>query len=210
MNQSSKPMPLDQKLRSPFPHDQSQESEWVSASQRGDTLAFNRLVLKWERNIYNLSLRMLHDPDEAADMTQEVFLAAYRNVRRFRRDARFSTWLYRIAVNRCLSRLRRRPQGTHVSIDERDRGGPAANHLPIRESHEREFLLDEQRLHVRNALQHLQPDQRMVVELKFYQDLTFEEISAVTDTPVSTVKSRLYTGLEMLKVRLGTIGFDLA
>ena len=76
-----------------------QESAWVSASQRGDALCFNRLVLKWEKPIYNLCLRMLLDQDEAAESAQEVFCSAFKNIQRFRRDARFSTWLYRIAVN---------------------------------------------------------------------------------------------------------------
>ena len=86
------------------------------ASQRGDAVSFNRLVLKWERPIYNLSLRMLRDADEAAEATQEVFLLAFKGIRRFRLDAQFSTWLYRIAANHCTSRLRKRPPGVHLSL----------------------------------------------------------------------------------------------
>ncbi len=182
-----------------------QESEWVARSQRGDALAFNRLVLRWEKPIYNLSLRMLQDPDEAAETTQEVFLAAFKSIRRFRRDARFSTWLYRIAVNQCLTRLRHRPPGTHLALEDRD-----AARLHVRESHEAEIIDREKRRHVRRALAFLQPDQRAVVELKFFQDQTFEEIAAVLDAPLSTVKSRLYAGLEMLKARLGGAASELA
>ena len=76
----------------------SQEAAWVKASQQGDVIAFNRLVLIWEKSIYNLALRMLQDPDEAAESTQEVFLNAFKNIRRFRLEAQFSTWLYRIAA----------------------------------------------------------------------------------------------------------------
>jgi len=210
MDQSSNPVLLDDGLRGPISQDQIQEAEWVKASQQGDTLAFNRLVLKWEKPIYNLTLRMLHDPEEAAEITQEVFLAAYKNVKRFRLDSRFSTWLYRIAVNRCLSRMRRRPEGVFVPIDGGNSEISRESRLPTRESHENAFLLEEKQGRVRNALQFLQPDQKAVVELKFFQDLTFEEIAAVTETPVSTIKSRLYAGLEMLKVRLGAIASDLA
>lgn len=189
------------------PHDgEGQDNVWIRASQRGDALAFNRLVLKWEKRIFNLSLRMLQDPEEAADSTQEVFLAAFRNIRKFRLDARFSTWLYRIAVNQSINRLRRRPPGVHYSIDDGATEIPWGARLPAEESQERELLREENRRNVREALERLSPDQRAVVELKFFQDLTFEEISGVLEVPLSTIKSRLYTGLEALKTRLTRVG----
>jgi RNA polymerase sigma-70 factor, ECF subfamily len=175
------------------------ESVWVSASQQGDTLAFNRLVLKWEQAIYNLTMRMLQDPDEAAEATQEVFMSAFKNIRKFRQDAQFSTWLYRIAANHCISRLRRRPHGVQISLDDPRGVHPIARDLPAADSHEQEFLRQESCRNVLSALQHLAPEQRAVVELKFYQDLTFEQIAEITQTPMSTVKSRLYSGLGMLK-----------
>jgi RNA polymerase sigma-70 factor (ECF subfamily) len=179
------------------------ESTWIAASQQGDGLAFNRLVLRWEKPIFNLALRMLQDMDEAAEATQDVFLSAFKNIRRFRQDARFSTWLYRIAVNHCISRLRRKPPGVHCSLDDPRPGGQAGAGLPSRESHEQEFLQAESRNRVRLAMERLPPEQRAVVELKFYHDLTFEEIAAIVEAPLSTIKSRLYAGLEILKVRLG-------
>ena len=185
------------------PFDSIQEAHWVAASQRGDAVAFNRLVLKWEKSIYNLTLRMLQDPDEAAETSQEVFLRVFKNIRHFRHKAKFSTWLYRIACNQCLSRLRRRPPGVQYSLDDTSPGNLIGQSLPFRESHEGEFLREESRNRVRRALDHLHPDQRVVVELKFFQDLTFEEIAGVIQLPLSTIKSRLYTGLELLKVRLG-------
>ncbi len=87
---------------------QSQESSWISASQNGDTQAFNRLVLRWERNIYNAALRMLQDREEAAEAAQEIFLLAFKSIRSFRRDSKFSTWLYTIARNYCLSCVKAR------------------------------------------------------------------------------------------------------
>jgi len=202
---------MEETLDSAIPHhepvdskssDTIQEVHWVKASQRGDALAFNRLVLKWERSIYNLNLRMLQDPDEAAEATQDVFLSAFRGIRHFRRTAKFSTWLYRIACNHCLSRLRERPQGIHYSLDDFAPENPAHQSLPAHDSHEGELLGKEQRNGVRKALEHLSPDQRAVVELKFYQELTFEEIAEILQLPLSTIKSRLYSGLEALKVRL--------
>jgi RNA polymerase sigma-70 factor, ECF subfamily len=209
MSQDSKPMILDQGLRSSLSSDRDMESDWVAASQQGDNRAFNQLVLKWEKQIYNLTLRMLQDPGEAEDTTQEVFLAAFRNIRRFRKDARFSTWLYRIAVNHCLSRLRRRPQGVHVSLDAERSGERVMSQLPLRESHEQQILSEERQGRVRAALQFLQPEHKAVLELKFFQDLTFEEIAAIVEAPVSTIKSRLYAGLEVMRYRLGAFAADI-
>jgi len=175
----------------------------VAASQKGDTIAFNRLVLKWERTVFNAAFRLLQDREEAAEAAQETFLLAFKNIRHFRRDSKFSTWLYRIALNHCITRLQQRPTGTHVSIDD-----PAASALPDRlrvsETPAGELMRSEQKRRVLAAITHLSPEQRAVVELKFFQELTFEEISEVLGTPLSTIKSRLYTALEALKVRLGS------
>lgn len=181
----------------------SQETAWVTASQQGDAMAFNRLVLKWERPIYNLTLRMLQNEDEAAEATQEVFLLAFRSIRQFRREARFSTWMYRIAANYCTTRLRQRPVHTHYSLDDDEAEPSFATMLPIRESHEAQLLREESRKQVTGALEKLSPEQRIVVELKFFQDLTFEEIALIAQAPLSTVKTRLYKGLENLKESLG-------
>jgi RNA polymerase sigma-70 factor, ECF subfamily len=182
---------------------QAQETVWILSCQRGDTVSFNRLVLKWEKKIYNLALRMLHDREEAAEAAQEVFWLAYRNIQRFRLDSKFSTWLFRIAVNHCISRLRQRPPGAHFSMDDPGDASPLKGWVPSQESHEKEFLLDEQKDRVRRALTNLPDDQKAVLELKFFQELTFEEIAEVVQAPLSTIKSRLYAGLESLKSRLG-------
>jgi RNA polymerase sigma-70 factor (ECF subfamily) len=148
---------------------------------------------------------MLHDADEAAEATQEVFLAAFKNIRRFRRDAKFSTWIYRISVNHCISRIRRRPSVPHYSIEADGPSSSLAEKLPAGQSHEAAVLAREKGSHVKTALGFLSPEQKAVVELKFYQDLTFEEIADVVNAPLSTVKSRLYSGLEILKGRLAGI-----
>jgi RNA polymerase sigma-70 factor (ECF subfamily) len=187
----------------PAPAEHVQENVWVTSSQHGDALAFNRLVLKWERTVYNVALRMLQDRDEAAEATQEVFLSAFKNIRRFRRDSMFSTWLYRIAVNHCISRARRRPPGTHFSLDDATQNARSADQLRVTDTQEGKLLCAENRSRVRAALAFLPPDQQAVIELKFFQELTFEDIAAVLQVPLSTIKSRLYAGLEILKVRLG-------
>jgi len=183
--------------------DQSQEDIWISESQRGNAQAFNRLVLKWEKVIYSLAFRILKDREEAVEATQEVFLQAFKGIRRFRRDARFSTWLYRIALNHCSSYLKHRPPGIHVSLDDDGSVSLPAEKLTVVESQTDELLRSEKKRRVLGALSRLLPEQQAVIELKFFQELTFEEISEVLDIPLSTIKSRLYAGLEMLKIRLG-------
>jgi RNA polymerase sigma-70 factor (ECF subfamily) len=189
--------------RSPSaPSDHVQEGKWVAAAQRGDALAFNRLVLKWEKTVYNVALRMLQDREEAAEAAQEVFLLAYKNLGRFRQDAKFSTWIYRISVNHCISRARRRPSGTHLSLDDPDHALEPVEQLRSPDTQESALLQKEDQRRVNKALSFLPVEQRAVIELKFFQELTFEDIAAVLQVPVSTIKSRLYAGMEMLKIRL--------
>ncbi len=185
-----------------FP-DQTLENSWVASSKRGDTSAFNRLVLKYERTVYNIAFRMLQDREEAADATQEVFLLMFKNIRRFRQNSKFSTWLYRITLNHCISRVRQRPPGAHLSLDDKNAAAGSTEQLRAMETQAGELMRLEQRNMVLAALMHLPPEQRAVVELKFFQEMTFEDIAAVLEIPLSTIKSRLYAGLEMLKVRLG-------
>ena len=174
----------------------------MTSSQRGDVISFNRLVLKWERKIYNLTLRMLRNPDEAAEATQETFLTAFKSIRKFRLDSSFATWLYRIAVNHCTNRLQRRPEGIHFSLDSSEDGLTLKQSLTARESQEAALIHAETQKHVCDALECLPPDQRIVIELKYFQDLKFEQISKIVQAPPSTVKSRFYAGLEVLKLRL--------
>lgn len=183
--------------------EQVQEDSWVSASRRGDVQAFNRLVMKWEKTIYNVALRMLRDREEAADAAQEIFLLAFKGIRRFRQDSRFSTWLYRIALNHCITRAKQRPSGVHLSLDDDDASATAAAQLAVAESQAGELLRAEQQKRLFAALSHLQVEQQAVIELKFFQEMTFKEIAQVLDVPLSTIKSRLYSGLELLKTRLG-------
>jgi RNA polymerase sigma-70 factor, ECF subfamily len=201
---------MEQGLEQTFPGEkagmipgQAQEAAWILACQKGDAVSFNRLVLKWEKKIYNLALRMLQDREEAADAAQEVFWLAYKSIGRFRNDSKFSTWLFRIAVNHCISKLRQRPPGAHFSIDNETEDSPLKGWTPVQESHEKAYLEGEQRARVRRAMQALPDEQKVVLELKFFQELTFEEIAEVISVPLSTIKSRLYTGLDLLKTRLG-------
>ncbi len=154
----------------------------------GDADAFNLLIRQWERPIYNFILRMIGDRDDAMDLSQDCFMKAFRELRTLKDRDRFSSWLYRIAHNACLSQIRKNHGKTRVELDPE----AGATHAPL-----------ENRLAVEKALGQLPPDQREAVILKVFQSLKFEEIAAIQGAPVSTVKSRLYMGFEKLRSILG-------
>jgi len=186
----------------PAAFDASQESSWVRASQAGDSGAFNRLVLKWERKIYNLSFRMLRHPEDAADSTQEIFLLAFRNIRKFKHNSSFSTWLYRIAVNHCIDILKKRP-GLELSRDGDIEENGRNVRLAVNGNQEKKLFHNERQQRILDSLTLLPADQRIVIELKFFQEETFDVISKILEVPQSTVKSRFYSALDILKDRLG-------
>jgi RNA polymerase sigma-70 factor (ECF subfamily) len=146
---------------------------------------------------------MLGRDEDARDVCQETFLSAFRNLRKFRGDAQFSSWLYRIALNACHSRLRKQNGALERSIDQEDDQGrkyeiadTGTEFLPER------LQRDQRAFMVRKALQALPAEMRQVVIMKEYEELTFVEIAEILQIPVSTVKSRLYTGLQQMRARL--------
>jgi len=180
------------------------DEELVEACQAGESSAFELLVARWEDKIRGASYRLLGSEDEARDAAQEAFLKAYKGLPAFKGEAQFSSWLYRIAVNLCRDRLRRRKGKTLVSLEALEDAGPV---IATREpgAHELVQQLDLRRA-VRRALAELSEEQREVVILKEYQGLTFLEIAQTLDLPVSTVKTRLYRGMGQLRLRLESDG----
>ena len=160
----------------------------IERTLSGDAESFNALVRQWEKPIYNFIVRMIGNRDEAMDLSQDVFLKAFRELRSLKDRDRFSGWLYRIAHNTCYSRLRRDIGKTWVELDPET--GARSSRV-------------EDRIAVERALKQLPEDQREAVILKVYQSLKFEEIAVIQDAPVSTVKSRLYMGFEKLRAILG-------
>ena len=159
----------------------------------GDTNTFNLLVWRWEKPIYNYIYRMVGNSEDAMDLCQESFLKAFRELETLKDRNRFSSWLYRIAHNVCYSRFRKDQGKVFVELDPE----VGASRMPI-----------ENRLAVEKALGELPDDQREVVVLKVYQGLKFDEIAAIQDAPVSTVKSRLYMSFDKLKLVLGEQAID--
>ncbi len=170
------------------------DEQIVERTRNGEAEAFGALVRRWEGRIYALTLRMLGHPEDAREVTQETFLTAFCKLHQFRGRARFSSWLYRIALNCCYDRLRER----------------RVNPVPLQEAEnivaEEKILSQIQRKQVaervRRAVEALPLEMRQVILLKEYEGLTFEEIAEILDIPVSTAKTRLYAGLDHLRKRL--------
>lgn len=176
------------------------DEELIEACREGETSAFDVLVDRWEDKIRGAAWRVLGSEEEARDVAQEAFLKAYRGLAGFKSEARFSSWLYQIALNLCRDRLRRQRTRAAVSLEELEEAGPVLVE-PRPGAHEM-ALRNDLAGAVRRAIASLSEEQREVVILKEYEGLTFLEIAQALDVPVSTVKTRLYRGLGQLRVRL--------
>ena len=164
--------------------------------------AFGEIVRRWERKIFALCFGMLGREDDARDAAQEAFIAAYRNLTNFRGEAKVSSWLHRIAVNQCLTTKRRARSRAEDFIDEDEASDSKAfvaspNLLPSRTAEKSERM----KL-VRQAVGALPTDLRQVIVMKEFEEMTFQEISETLELPLSTVKSRLYTALKQLRMKL--------
>jgi RNA polymerase sigma-70 factor (ECF subfamily) len=171
-----------------------EDRDLIAKARRGHVDAYNILVSRWEKRVYNYLLRLVRNREDALDLAQDVFLKAFQNLKKLEDPARFSAWLFRIAHNEAYSLLRRnRPEG-ELPIEGWTSEG-SARMFPV-----------ELTLAVEAALEKLSGDQREAVVLKVYQGFKFEEMAEILECPVSTVKSRLYTALDLLKQTLAPIG----
>jgi RNA polymerase sigma-70 factor, ECF subfamily len=170
-----------------------EDRDLIARARRKDVEAYNLLVSRWEKRVFSYLLRLVRDREDALDLSQDVFLKAYQNLAKLENPDRFGPWLYRIAHNEAFSMLRRqRPE---------DELPPESAAAPSR------FRMypAELSVAVQRALDRLSDDQREAVVLKIYQGFKFEEMAEALDCPVSTVKSRLYTALDLLKETLAPI-----
>jgi len=170
-----------------------EDRDLIAKARRGDVESYNLLISRWDRRIFNYLLRLVKDREDARDLAQDVFLKAYQNLNKLEDPSKFSPWLYRIAHNEAYSLLRRNRPETEMG-EERVQSIPGRRMLPM-----------EVGLAVSTALARLTEDQREAVVLKIYEGFKFEEMAEILETPVSTVKSRLYTALDLLKESLAPI-----
>jgi len=164
--------------------------------------AFGEIVKRWERKIFALCFGMLTREEEAKDAAQETFIAAFRNLKNFRGDAKVSSWLHRIAVNQCLTIMRRTKTRSESFLD--DEVDREENYFvaPSKQMPSRTTEQNERLYFVRQAVQTLPFELRQIIVMKEFEEMTFQEISDILDLPLSTVKSRLYTALKQLRLKL--------
>jgi RNA polymerase sigma-70 factor, ECF subfamily len=180
----------------------STDEELVARSRTGDLDSFNQLVLRWERPIYALAYRTIGREEDARDVCQETFLRAFRALGGFKGEAKFSSWLYRITLNLCRDWIRRERRAPVVQPPEDvDLIELAAATEPSESIEDLVARKDLSRL-VEQAMTLLPEEQRTAIVLKEYHGLTFQEIAELVGCPLSTVKTRLYQGLIVLRREL--------
>jgi RNA polymerase sigma-70 factor (ECF subfamily) len=172
-----------------------------------DERAFRELVETHRDRVYNITFRMLGNRAEAEDVAQEVFIAVFKTIQDFRAESKFSTWLYRIAVNHCKNRIKylsRRHDRDREEIDE-SQHGPGINGTiggPLPSSPQKALESAQMEKLMQDAIANLEDDQRIVVVLRDVEDLSIEEICEITGLPDGTVKSRLHRARLVLRKRL--------
>lgn len=182
------------------------DEDLVTRSRGGDLDSFNQLILRWERPIYALAYRVIGREEDARDVCQETFLRAFRALPGFKGQAKFSSWVYRIALNLCRDWMRRQRRAPTVQIPEGVDPEELATVAGPAESIEDLVSRRELGTIVAEAMALLPEEQRTAIILKEYHGMTFQEIAELQGCPLSTVKTRVYQGLSVLRRHLETTG----
>ena len=186
------------------------DEQLVALAAGGDTGAFNQLVVRWERPIFALAYRTLGREEDARDVCQEAFLRAFRAIKGFKRQAKFSSWLYRIALNLCRDWIRKERRVTVLQASDDLESDSRAAHDSRRDSVEEIVTRRDLGRAVERVMATLSDEQRTTIVLKEYHGLTFQEIADLQQCPLSTVKTRLYQGLSVLRQQLDRQGVRMA
>lgn len=178
----------------------NEDEALIAAALNGSAYAWEKLVKRYETQIFNYGVRLTGNSSDAMDLMQEVFMGVYRNLHRFRGDAKFSSWIFRIAHNKAVDMNRRRrllSNQLRINDDEFD----ILDILPGDTGNEPDEKLGTQQQNgkITRMLARLSLEQRLVVEFKVFQSLTFDEIAVMQDISTNTVKTRFYTALKKLK-----------
>jgi RNA polymerase sigma-70 factor (ECF subfamily) len=176
------------------------DKQLVTRVQKGDKTAFDLLVLKYQHRILSLISRYIRNVDEVQDVAQEAFIKAFRALPNFRGDSAFYTWMYRIAINTAKNHLvaqQRRPPGVDVDIEDAEHF-EGDSHLKDIETPETLLFGAELKRVVEHAIRALPEDLRTAVTLREFDGLSYEDIAAVMDCPVGTVRSRIFRAREAI------------
>jgi RNA polymerase sigma-70 factor (ECF subfamily) len=179
---------------------EQEDARLIQASQQGNQEAFATLLQKHQRRVFNMILRMVHDYDDASDVTQETFLAAWQGLPSFRGEARFSTWLYSIAYHCSLRQLERRKHEEALQTAMQAQQFPEGAQLEMRPEEMVEGY--DMQARVREHLSQLPMKYRVVLILRHLQDRTYEEMAQILNLPIGTIKTHLFRARNLLKEHL--------
>jgi RNA polymerase sigma-70 factor (ECF subfamily) len=179
------------------------DADLIDKIQSGDQAAFKELFDTYHKPVFRLCQRMLRDSQEAEDMTQDVFLKVFLQIKKFRGESSVSTWLYRIAVNMCLNRLRRKKYTRFLSLDFLLEKGSQPAQEPERGPLAR-LTQKEKKTAVWNAVDSLPKNQRVAVILNHYMDFSYDEIAETMGLSSASVRSLLFRGKKSLQKRLAS------
>ena len=173
----------------------------IAAALNGSALAWEKLVRRYESKIFNQGLRLMGNSSDAMDLVQEVFLGVYRNLHRFRGDSKFSSWIFRIAYNKAADMNRYNNIMASRTYRNSEEELDILENIPGRSNLEGEKILSDYQANKKivSMLAALPLKQRLIVELKMFQSLTFEDIAEIHDISVNTAKTRFYSAIKKLK-----------
>ncbi len=184
------------------------DDDWslVRRVQAGDVAAFDQLITKYRARIYGVVYNLTSNREDAADLTQDVFIKAFQSIHRFQGQSSFFTWIYRIAINSTLSHLRKNRARTFFSLEKVDGNDPVSRELldalTDKTGHDRETYIRELQEKLNEAMQRLSIKHRTVVTLFEIDGLSHQEIAEITDCSVGTVRSRLHYAKQLLQAEL--------
>lgn len=181
------------------------DTELIHKAQGGDALAFEQLVYRYDKQVLSIAARYVNSAEEAKDIYQEVFLRVYRSLPKFELRSEFSTWLFRITTNVCLTHRSRRKRHSHTSIDkesDEDHGPTISESLHSTDAADQQAEGSDIALHIQQAVELLSPKQKMVFTLKHYEGYKLREIAEMMDCTEGTVKKYLFTATQRIREEL--------
>jgi RNA polymerase sigma-70 factor, ECF subfamily len=184
-----------------------QDTELITKAQQGDITAFEELVFKYDKNVLSIAAQFVHSAEDAKDIYQEVLIRVFKGLPKFRFQSEFSTWMYRIATNVCLTHTAGRKKHFHRSFDDRDDDADDGHH-PLHTAVSDDPLPDEAVMNeelsrqLTTALERLSPQQRMVFTLKHLQGLKLRDIASMMQCTEGTVKKHLFTAMQRMRKHL--------
>ena len=175
------------------------DAELIEKVKSGDNTGFNKIILKYQKQVYRFARRLLNEHDDADDVTQEVFIRLYNSINDFRGDSKLSTYIYRITYNLCLNHIKKknRFQKMHVNIEQENNLTSGKDTNP-----EHDFVIKEKQKLIKKAYNSLPEKQKAIFNLRFYENLSYEEISEITGKSVGGLKANYFHAFKKIESKI--------